>query len=724
MEITKESLQEGKVAKRRAQFSSGIYFVDPHWMQYGVYCSLRNMWKTRKTELKQLIDKNMPSRKKFEEEIKHLTNSADHDTLAEMQMKRLKNLEKKRQKKLCAEMADEENLCRAFYRWEMLQNLAERRRMREEERLTKQFMHELEHMKRALLSNYNVSHFTMEEQQRLSTVTAFERRRLELKAITLERRKMAEELEIMKMEDQYSEALRVFDRMERQRRMLRAEFGDDDQDDDDTLGSYFKGKRVRVPKWLVLPKNWLNLSIGDQMAYVIRMEKWKIRQVALEKNAERDLRRLAVVEKRSLAEWQQFYDVMCHRLWTAELTFMNSQEEYDEANQQLSELIENIRRLTVYCQQKGEEELRVKSVLRKQEELARKRDREYDEAHNWLEDCSRRYRARSGLKRLMETHCLWVDADSINGFPQRFRTEELRKYLFEFYFEKIAFSIINRAEIIATERKLMQVQEFLSFNLHHLKQKSSALKDVWREYRREEFLRLKRSSLNLDTRLFPLHRRKLLEECFSSWVRFHLWNRGHREAFDMKYEVIKRQMEIDRQFKAQLTSAKTSDSKTGGVHKIAPTTLQKHKERPISCKNCHLFYLESMNHSMVCAYHSGKFAMECPRSCPNPGMTALCISHKRRRWTCCDTAQNKSVGCCRRYHMPSDSDPVYDKIMEKINERDSDLISNLDAKLSNARREDWPKQALETKRKQVFAIEDELASKRAIAVRFHDLKFV
>lgn len=54
-EVAGESFKEGHVAKLSAEVISGIFFPTPIWMQYTTYCLLRDMWKQRKAELKNLI---------------------------------------------------------------------------------------------------------------------------------------------------------------------------------------------------------------------------------------------------------------------------------------------------------------------------------------------------------------------------------------------------------------------------------------------------------------------------------------------------------------------------------------------------------------------------------------------------------------------------------------------------------------------------------------------
>lgn len=229
-------------------------------------------------------------------------------------------------------------------------------------------------------------------------------------------------------------------------------------------------------------------------------------------------------------------------------------------------------------------------------------------------------------------------------------------------------------------------------------------------------MRLKRSALN--KKFFPKIRRQTLKETFSSWVRFYCWNRGHREAFELKYEVLKRKLDVERQFKKQLS--KEPEKKEDDTF---ATAIQRHRDRPVECKRCHTFYLESQNTSISCHYHPETFSIACPRSCTNPGLSEVCIAHKKRRWTCCDSGDHKADGCARRYHCPVDSDPVYDAVMEKVVERDRDMLDTLNTKLSAANEENWVRRAMDMKRAQVVAVEKELGDARATAERFKNLKF-
>ena len=153
----------------------------------------------------------------------------------------------------------------------------------------------------------------------------------------------------------------------------------------------------------------------------------------------------------------------------------------------------------------------------------------------------RRAKQRDKIKRKVVENCLWIDTDAITGFHQRFKTELLRKRLYWSYFKRILDSIITRAEIIASERKMMGIQELLSANNATLVERSMQMKERWQEIQRDEYMRMRKSKLNL--KFFGRHRREVLHQRFSSWVRFFLWNRGHREALPA-LRAFKRQMDM------------------------------------------------------------------------------------------------------------------------------------------------------------------------------------
>jgi hypothetical protein len=780
VEIATESIKEGHVAKLSAEVISGIFFPTPVWMQYTTYCLLRDMWKQRKYELKNNIQIGRPlyppppsrhvthmlpglgSKQKFDKIAKLEGDPNDENALKLAERKRLQKQEQQRQKLLCEIMAREEECvplspplslslslrrrCRKFYHWEMKENLRERRQMKEEERQTRVHMKELAAKEEAMRNKYvGVSKRLAKQEEKKAGVTDKLRRRNDLKDLTMERRKVREELALMRIEDALSLPLRDIDKRERQKKLLEQQLGVTLPEEEAVASApsavfrenaflndptvqkgIIRPLPVEVPDWLAVPSNWDDMPRALQSQYVLRHQTLKVYEVQSLQRRRRDEKLLHVIRKKNLVEWKERHNALAMNSWQAELSFMTASEECKEAENNLIKLQDNVRKLTTFCQQKGEEELRLMTMIKEKETVARKRDHELKEASHWLEICQHRAKIRSKLKRRIESDCLWVDTDCVLGFLQRFRTERLRKRLYWIFFREVIYSVICRAEIIATERKLLFAQEGLSQNNHQLVVKMTFMKNLWREYQREELMRTKRSALN--QKFFPRLRRATLSESFSSWVRFHWWNRGHREAFEMKYEVLKRKLDVERQFKQQLQTEKEraqqlQQQQGQGKGGDVVTAIQRHRDRAVECKLCHSFYLESQNTSLACYYHSGSFSIACPKSCTNPGLSPVCIAHRKRRWTCCDSGDPKATGCARKYHVPVESDPVYDAVMEKIVARDEAMVEELNGKLAVASEEGWVRRARELKRGQVAKIEKEIGTARATAERYHNLKF-
>lgn len=382
----------------------------------------------------------------------------------------------------------------------------------------------------------------------------------------------------------------------------------------------------------------------------------------------------------------------------------------------MRDLLFNQRKLLLISREKGEKELRARSLLKMREELARRYERELKGADNWLKLCIRVTEKKSRLTKRVKADAHFIDVDSINGHWQRLQTEHLQKALLEIYFKSILESTISRAESIATERRLLYVQENLTRNKLAITRRIELMRSLQSEIRRDNFLRMKRSALN--ERLFPRTRKNLLQNVFGGWVRFFLWNRGHREAFELKYEVLKTRMEVDRRYRSG-SSVEIADVKPPN-----PTFMQQHRSRPVQCVNCGVHYIEAQNTSLSCRFHAGEFNFRCPASCENPGKSKFCIIHKIRRWTCCDATVESVQGCCQRYHVPLQVDPTYSKILEGIREGKSATLMNLNAKYESMTREqDWVKVNNVAKKKHFETIAEGLVKDRETASRYATIKF-
>jgi len=740
-ETAKETYHEGKMAKKSAERLSGLIFPNPKTMQYDAYKSLVEVWKHRKSDLRVRIEINRGVSSKISRQ-QAKENMNEEEMMEVKAVLRKERQERLRQKAICDVMEADEIRTKAFYQWELKVNLVERRLMKAEENAMRNFVKdeikaklkaEQERKAGYLVSDKLAAEAAKKKQKEGAS---FADRRIMLAEEILAKRRQEEDWAFMILEDAAGQPLRELDMKERTLRKLAKTLGltEEELRAQNGVSSALGGDDmfVEIPDWFEpddVPDNWEDWPPVKQRKYVEEKSNIRDRKMNIERNIEIANMRLDKIEDVSYDSWRELYSVLEQEEMETELKYMNMFEVSRQYEHDLLELENNIHRILTFCREKGEEELRAKSVWRQKQAIARKRDKELADAKAWLDLCSHRARQRDKIKRKVVENCLWIDTDSVTGFHQRFKTELLRERLYWSYFRRILASIITRAEIIASERRMMAIQEQLSQNKAVLVERTAQMKERWHDIQRDEYMRMRKSVLN--QKFFPNHRRETLHQRFSSWVRFFLWNRGHREAFELKYELIKRQMDVDRQYKEQLKKQKAKEESDHllSTHAdrrklgLGPTTLQAHREHVVACEDCKVFYLESQNHSMACKFHTAKFAMHCPRDCPSPGLTAKCSSHRIKRWTCCDSVKAEAVGCSRKYHQPRAVDFVYDKMMSKIIARDLSESVELDKKLTVARKENWGLQEMQMKRGQLQVLEDAIQVDRDQAARFDSIKF-
>lgn len=163
-----EAYTEGRNAKNFAERKSGIIFPHPVYMQYDTYASLAAIWRLRKEELLTSIEINRGRTAQIlsaqhaaalaEEEKNNKKNGivnaksnlhphghkdnaegglverlTPEEVLKRKEEKHARRKEKLRQQAICDDMRRDELYVKEFYRWELKENLRERRLMREED---------------------------------------------------------------------------------------------------------------------------------------------------------------------------------------------------------------------------------------------------------------------------------------------------------------------------------------------------------------------------------------------------------------------------------------------------------------------------------------------------------------------------------------------------------------------------------------------------------------
>lgn len=621
----------------------------------------------------------------------------------------------------------------------------------------------------------------MDEEEYANTLAAmgYERRREHLKEVAVARRKRAEERARMVVEDDRSRSARAYwlvaDAEARNRKEL-ADLGEEGEEDEVTGALRAEAEEERekkereeedarrqaeevarvaaevvpeldlvpledpddeamfvdLPFWLDTPRGWDDMSYVEQTIVVKYWTGVRQRKKRIDRSVARGYARLEQLQAASHKEWTERNRLKELESNQAELKCLLVEEEMKEAESKLSDLKINQGHIRQYARAKGDLELREKSDLRRKLALATRRGEELKHSETWMKVCIQRQKVRDRQYEKVVVNCQWIDTDSITGFRQRFRTDVLFHKLYMNYFQELARGIVLRAETVATERLVMKTQELLTTNKIAIVDRATFLKMHAKDQRREDMMRMRRSLLN--ERLFPMHRREVLLQRFSGWMRFYFYKRGMREAFTCKYEVIKQQMDIDRKYKEQLKNENRQIAPTTAKSPyISPvkktndtsnyTVMQRHRERSNQCKTCRNFYLESQNNSFACSFHPNPYGVFCPKMCPNPGFTPVCASHRIRRWRCCDATREGASGCSRMYHMPPDSDPIYDKVMAKVEVRDEEWIGDLDERLEIARAEKYPDILQKTLATQVIRTEEEVGKVRRVAERYHQLKW-
>jgi hypothetical protein len=646
---------------------------------------------------------------------------------------------------------------RQFYKDEMKLCLSERRGMREAELETIAYNKELAILEELRNSKYRVGGGLGDDE--LDGMTAKERRRLELKKGTADKARLQKEVKAMTEEDELSAAVRAEEKMIEQQEALKKEMelyglgGEEDEDDeyfDSEMESDESGMEDDEPEPEGLTLEELKLWKKEKRAR-LRREKAAARanekRLAAEKEAADQLERSALKFKVDYA--------------TAELQWMEHEEEAKVAERELRECAQNVRKVTLYCQIKGQEELRLKAQARKYREEANRYGKKMKDALKWYKQCVRETDRCKRVRIRTFTDTEYTDTSAICGFHQRYLTEQLFARLRYMYFETLAVIIVNRAELVATERAQMKFNEELVNNEKETTKKTIGLALLWKEQKRMEYLRMFRSELG--KHIFKAWRRKILVVAYQGWVRFWSWHHGMRSAFSLRYEVIKQKLDVKRlhptvseinerrehgMIAANLDVPAIEESKAStefdefmengsGAFNAGgwPTELvakkqmpqkslhQRHISRPVRCRMCKKYYLEYQNTDQSCAYHPGEYTTTCPQWCT--GLTAACMTHRTPRWNCCD-ARDKgkfgSSGCMRRNHMPPEVDEHYNFAVKTKTDFYAKAFAEQGAEMTDVREKNWIVEARKVKRDQLASIFDDLEVHRKVVRRFERLE--
>ena len=301
---------------------------------------------------------------------------------------------------------------------------------------------------------------TEEQYQQVLANMGYERRRDYLKEVALSRRKREEDRARMIVEDDHSRTMRAQWIIEDAQARIKKEFGDDDDDDDDDVqaalakaaalqqsaavsasnslvnsasaslaeadpappipeldleslrkraeeGVEIEGDvgsdsaeedlYVDLPFWMDTPRDWEEMNFLEQKTYVKYHSGVRKRQKRIDRSIAREYLRLEKLQQASFKQWKESNRRAEFISNEAELKCMIAEEEMKEAESALVHLVSNQTKIRIYARNKGDQELRAKSTMRKKEEVLARRERELEHARQWLKSCQSRQRLRDRL---------------------------------------------------------------------------------------------------------------------------------------------------------------------------------------------------------------------------------------------------------------------------------------------------------------------------------------
>merc|ERR1712072_1111593 len=548
-DISEDGLKSGLEAKSRTEDETGIVFLQPQHMQHAVYTILSRWWTTKKKELKKQLEMwgatNKQDQVRMEEERRRRLSLVKDEEAKEAHEK-----EVRRQNRLIAVLEEEELRARAYYKFEFDNNLRERRDMKEAEQAMRLFMLE---SKSQGGSKYDVGGSTSKKSSK-------QERRDQLKKEQAQKLVRDRECKEMLAEDDLAMSIRTEEKKQEQLAALKKEMElyaleneaadstviEDLSDDEGYASSVLSddSQEDLIPETMPPAPDESPEEQRDRVKKE-RLERRKYRHRRRREKAQRELRkRRAQHEAEQAAVLEAFRKDALIAHAKAELEWMELEEEARVIEKQAFRARANLRKVALYCQGKGMDELRARSKAIYFRKECTEKTLLRDNAHKWLEICTEEEKKKRKTKVRVDRDTLCMDTRSIAGVYQRFFTPLLHQQLHTHYFRTLSMIIINRSEIVATERRQMLLFEMTRRNEAATAVRERDLQKTWRKRIRQDYMRLFRSELG--KKIFGRSQRKVLAEVFKGWVRYWYWHLGHKEAFQLKYAVIKHGVDLRR----------------------------------------------------------------------------------------------------------------------------------------------------------------------------------
>ena len=428
----------------------------------------------------------------------------------------------------------------------------------------------------------------------------------------------------------------------------------------------------------------------------------------------------------------------------AEFKFYEATESSSYMKRQYENSLKDFRKMYALCKEQQKKEKRSINAMRLKEAEKKKSQTRLEKSKIWMEKAvPEEIRCKRVLDIVLkETQNM--DTEVIHSNRQRFDTEKLLQELHWRYFDLLAHTIAIRAEMISNERRVMELNELLMENHNANVQRNHRLRNLRSKHRRNLLLRLRRSELG--KRIFAKSQFNIIKLFFATWCAYWRNRSMPRKAFEMRHALLKHELDITRlqpevhqQNHRRLNYISSDNENAMGPssfalvskpmdvvgtdlimdtsHKVqenqlvkrkhsdivdkqknlitnrfndpAVTQMWKHGNRSLICNNCKGTFMLSQNNSQACAYHPGKFRTSCPKFCPHlkrgkPDPSA-CMTHYKRRWSCCDSTEVSPFGiggCSRRWHVPPPHDKEYDTQVRVLGAIETTFSKHIDSEKS------------------------------------------
>lgn len=727
-ELAGEELLAGLEAKSMAEEETGVVIETPAHMQYAIYQVFSRWWLDKKKELKGRLERWGEYSAK-EELIRDNERKKREALIRDIRRKEALEKEKKRRAEWMERLRDEEMRNRHFYREELKQSLAERRRMKNEEVATRHHLAQIAASEELAASKYNVGGDDEVRRGRAATKKAARRSQIKLDHIGKQQRQR--EMAAMAREDEISHQVRKETKRVKQVEAMRIEMDLIRQgfpsDEEISFRGSFSDDVGPLP----------SAATQDEIV-AAEAARSAQRQIRIAETRARAAARRESAEKAAQEEYEAALMEATFIQSKVELEWMELEEDARLAEKKFRIARQNLDKATQHCQVKGEYELQARSkaaaLQKTYDELTAKRDK----ANAWLDECQARANEMRRVNARIKDDTNFVDTRAITGVYQRFETNNLYVELHTFYFRSLVKIIANRAELIGTERRQLRLCDALQRNLNATRIREASLKKMWRKKERGDLLRLRRSELG--KQIFGFSQRAILSESFRCWARYWMWHLSHRKAFELKYELLKQNVDLHRtpthaRIFHNSPEVVDNDDDSEAVDLMVDdetkrSPLKPHLEdlqhRPIQCTTCGVFYTEAHNHADACVFHPGQYRLSCPRSCPGyydvRKRTTACMAHRAKRWSCCDQRSQgevgRSSGCRRRFHMAPPREPRYGDIAKKLTNKYKASLVSMDASLAKIDADNAVHSASLEHRTQFDAVAKKLDGERAIINKF------